>query len=106
MRGIRHFFWRRCTALFLWLVVVLPCSAGQAAGPVAGGEPALLAKYPAIKANLEHNQYGAPIYLESAEAEHSLRVDMYGIFNHPFNAVRVHCSLLPIGATSRRCTST
>jgi hypothetical protein len=45
-------------------------------------------KYPVIKAKLEKNQFGAPIYLESAEAEGSVRVDMYGIFNHPFEVVR------------------
>lgn len=54
---------------------------------MTGGERALRAKYPAIQAHLEKNVFGAPIYLESAEAAGALRVDMYGVFSHPFEAV-------------------
>ncbi|GFO53935.1 hypothetical protein GMSM_09420 [Geomonas sp. Red276] len=53
-----------------------------------GGERALLARYPAIKGNLEKNQFGSPIYLESKEGDNSVRVDMYGIFDYRFDQIR------------------
>jgi hypothetical protein len=86
MMKVRHYF-GRYMGMLLCAAILLCSSAGQAA-PATGGERELLSKYPAIKANLEKNQFGAPIYLQSTEADGSLRVDMYGIFNHPFDAVR------------------
>ena len=82
-------FGRPCSRLALWTVLIsLYCSGLAAAQPLPSEGHALLAKYPSIKAKLEHNQFGAPIYLESAETDSSVRVDMYGIFNQPFDAVR------------------
>ena len=49
---------------------------------------ALLAKYPSISAKLQKNQFAAPIYLESFESKGSQQVDMYGVFNYPFDVVR------------------
>ena len=75
-------------ALLIWSILVLLCGVGQAAEPARAGNHALLARYPAIRAQLEKNRFGAPIYLESLEAEDSLNVEMYGVFPHPFEAVR------------------
>jgi len=112
MIGLNQFLFVRSSAFFLWAVLVFPLSAGQAAGPETGGEPALLARYPAIRAKLEKNQFGAPIYLESAEAEGSLAVDMYGIFNHPFAALSDAlqspanwCDITPLHINIKACTS-
>jgi hypothetical protein len=69
-------------ALSLW------CGAAQGADAAVSGERALAAKYATISGKLEKNQFGAPIYLESVEHDDSLRVEMYGIFNQPFAAVR------------------
>lgn len=88
MMSSRQVFIGRCSALLLLAAVVSWSSAGEASEPPRGGARALLAKYPAIKGKLDKNQFGAPVYLESAEAEGSLRVDMYGIFQQPFAAVR------------------
>jgi len=85
MMKVRHYFGRYMGMLLC--AVILACSSAGQAAPATGGERELLSKYPAIKANLEKNQFGAPIYLQSTEADGSLRVDMYGIFNHPFVAV-------------------
>jgi hypothetical protein len=71
-----------------WAVLLLMCGVAHAAEPADSGRHALLAKYPAIKAQLEDNQFKAPIYLESAEVEDSLSVDMWGILPQPFEAVR------------------
>lgn len=89
MKSIRQRLFAVCSAVFL-LGAVFYCNAAgaRAAEPQASGERALVDKYPVIKAKLEKNQFGAPIYLESSEVENSLRVEMYGIINHPFGAVR------------------
>ena len=68
-------------------MVLFCCGAGRAAEPQLSRERALLGKYAVVKAKLEKNQFAAPIYLESSEVEDSLRVEMYGIFNHSFQAV-------------------
>lgn len=73
------------TLVAAWAVVSLTCSA---AGADPGGSERLLAKYPALKAQLEKNQFGAPIYIDSKEGERSVQVDMYGIFPHPFAAIK------------------
>jgi len=86
MISIRRSHLGRCIGVCLWAAVTF-CVPAQGAEPANGAESALLAKYPAIKAHLDKNVFGAPIYLESTEAEGTLRVDMYGIFNHPFEAV-------------------
>jgi hypothetical protein len=107
-----QFLFGRCTAVFLWVLLVFWCGVGQAAEPLAGGERALLARYPTIRGKLEKNQFGAPIYLESAEAEGSLRVDMYGIFNQSFEAVRDAlqspanwCDITSLHINIKACTS-
>lgn len=53
----------------------------------SSGAQALLVKYPALGSKLQKNQFGAPIYLESTENDGSQQVDMYGVFNYPFEAV-------------------
>ena len=87
MIGIRQFLFLLCASVALWVALFFCCSSGVAAQPVAGAEQALLAKYPSIKTKLAHNQFGAPIYLESAETDSAVRVDMYGILNQPFQVV-------------------
>lgn len=112
MIDIRQFLFGRCAAFFLWAAVVFWCSVGQAAEPLIDGQRVLLAKYPTIKAKLEKNQFGAPIYLESLESGHSVRVDMYGVFNHPFGAVRDAlqspanwCDITSLHINIKACTS-
>lgn len=68
--------------VFLWRVSIL------AAEPLSIDGEDLLDKYPAIKSQLEQNQFGIPLYLESQEEYSSLHVDVYGIFDYPFDSVR------------------
>ena len=79
-------------ALLLWALLILLCGVGHAAQSSASGEQALIDKYPAIRAQLEKNRFGAPIHLESAESTELLRADMYGVFPQPFEAVRAALS--------------
>lgn len=74
--------------LGLLILLLFCCGVARAAETEATGEQALLAKYASIKGKLEGNQFGAPIYLESKEGRESVRVDMYGVFHFPFEAVR------------------
>jgi hypothetical protein len=60
----------------------------QAAEQLFSDGKVLLTKYPAIKTKLEKNQFGIPLYLESKEEYSSLHVDVYGIFDYPFDGVR------------------
>ncbi|QXE91934.1 hypothetical protein [Geomonas subterranea] len=73
---------------FALLMVLICSSLACAADTESSGERALLAKHAAIKAKLDKNQFGAPIYLESTEGPDSVRVDMYGVFHYPFETVR------------------
>jgi hypothetical protein len=83
----KRFILYACFA-FAALAVVLSCFySAQASEPVRSDGMALLAKYPAIKTNLEANQYGIPLYLESKEESSSLHVDLYGILDYPFDNI-------------------
>jgi hypothetical protein len=61
---------------------------GTAADTVPRGGGALLASYATLSPKLQKNQFGAPIALESFESKGSQQVDMYGVFNYPFDVVR------------------
>jgi hypothetical protein len=70
------------------LVVVIVLFTGLAHAEDSGSGRALLAKYPSLTAKLQKNQFAAPIYLESSESGGAQQVDMYGVFNYPFDIVR------------------
>jgi hypothetical protein len=85
------------------------CS-GQAAESSSSGGRALLADYPAIKTQLEKNQFGTPIYLKSEEKDSFLHADVYGIFNYPFDVVRdalqlpgTWCEITPLHTNIKAC---
>ena len=79
----------QASIIFVALATLLSLSfPAQAAEQLSSGNRVLLAKYPAIKPRLEKNQFGIPLYLESREEYSSLHVDVYGIFDYPFDGVR------------------
>jgi len=83
----RRFIFHACATLVIGATVLCWRYSAQAAEPLSSGGKTLLAKYPAIKARLEKNQFGMPLYVESREEYSSLHVDVYGIFEYPFDAV-------------------
>jgi hypothetical protein len=83
----RRFIFHACATLVIAATVLSWRYDAQAAEPQSSGGKTLLAKYPAIKARLEKNQFGIPLYVESKEEYSSLHVDVYGIFEYPFDAV-------------------
>ncbi|RQW89534.1 MAG: hypothetical protein EHM79_03040 [Geobacter sp.] len=51
------------------------------------GEDILLDNYHRNKANLEKNNFGLPIFVESIERDDRAHVDVYGIIEYPFSSV-------------------
>jgi len=107
----RRFLFCICSVLAVVITVLLWHGTGQAAEHLLSGNKGLLARYPAIKAKLEKNQFGTPIYLESAEKESSLGVDVYGILNYPFEEVRDElqspgnwCAITSLHTNIKACT--
>lgn len=85
MNQVRLLFQR---SLFLALSLLFLGTFLAQAAEQPGDEQALLAKYQSISGKLVKNQFGAPIYIESKEQSGSVKVDMYGVFNYPFDAVK------------------
>jgi hypothetical protein len=86
--NLTHSIVRFGVALMIILAGWLPTGAAPADDALSGNSPALLAKYQAVHPKLAKNLFGAPIYLESGEARGAQHVDMYGVFNYPFDQVR------------------
>jgi hypothetical protein len=84
----RRFIFHACTTLVIAATVLSWRCSVQAAEPLSIGGKVLLARYPALKTRLEKNQFGIPLYVESKEEYSSLHVDVYGIFDYPFDGVR------------------
>lgn len=77
-----------CSVVALTAVLLLSLCTPAGAAEAAAGERGLLEKYGALRSDLQKNQFGAPIALLSHESKGAVSVDMYGVFNHPFEAVR------------------
>lgn len=107
----RRFISHACIAFAgLAMVLSLSCSA-QAASPLSTEAGVLLAKYPLVRASLEKNQFGIPLFLESREEYSSLHVDVFGIFDYPFDNVRDAlqapdnwCDINPLLFNIKACT--
>jgi len=88
MANTRRFIFLACIALVVLATVLSGRYSALAAEPLTVNSRVLLAKYPAIRTRLEKNQFGIPLYLESREEYGSLHVDVYGLFDYPFDSVR------------------
>ena len=88
MIGTKRINFARGSLFVLAAVAIFLLGFATADNTPSRGGKALLAKYPELSAKLQKNQFAAPIYLESFESRGTQQVDMYGIFNYPFDAVR------------------
>ena len=111
MLEIGRFHFGRFSAGVLSLALVFCCGVGLAAEPDPAAARGLLAKYAEIKPRLEKNQFGAPIHVESAESDRSVRVDMYGVVDYPFEVVEDAlqspanwCEIAPLHINIKACT--
>jgi hypothetical protein len=77
-----------CIAMTVAAAVLFCYSSALATERLSQDRKALIAKYHSIKPKLEKNQFGIPLYLDSAEDVNFSHVDIYGIFEYPFESVR------------------
>ncbi len=74
--------------LFMVAASILLCaSSASAVEKSRQGEELLLDTYRRNMAKLERNSFGLPLFLESFERDDRVHVDVYGIFDYPFNTV-------------------
>jgi hypothetical protein len=106
-RGFPKLFF--CIAL-----VAIFFSAGSAAAIVKPGPGAetLLATYQRHAVNLKTSSFGLPLFLESNEQGDRVHVDVYGIFDYPFDSVvkvlnvpENWCGIVPLHPNVKACTS-
>jgi hypothetical protein len=67
------------------------CAAGllalAAVPALADDAAALQSRYTELREQLRSNPYGRPMFVESAEAAHSIRGEVYAVLDHPFSKV-------------------
>jgi hypothetical protein len=75
--------------ILLIIAATIPITAGPASAVAlpAHGEGILLNTYHRNAARLESSSFGLPLFLESSEQDDRVHVDVYGIFDYPFNSV-------------------
>jgi len=81
---------RNHTKFFLFVVsaaILLSTGFASASETLHKGEDVLLDTYQRILVRLEKTSFGFPLYLESFEQGNKVHVDVYGIFDHPFNSI-------------------
>lgn len=85
---LKWFISHVCIALVIVASVLSGHHAAIAAEPSAAGGTALIDEYAVRRNRLAVNQFGIPLDLESQEGPGSFRVDVYGIFDYPYDSVR------------------
>jgi hypothetical protein len=74
----------------VWVLVIalVPAGAGIVHADVPGTNAASLrAEYGALRERLDHNQFQAPLYVDSQQSADRLEGDLYGVVDHPFATV-------------------
>jgi hypothetical protein len=98
------------------LLVAAAMSAAAAVAPVAEatGESAgaLRVAYGDLRARLEKNDFGRPVFLDSREKDNDLRGEVYAVVDHPFatvdsalGAASSWCDILILPYNTKHCTS-
>lgn len=78
----------RSWLVWVLLIALMPASAGIVYADVPSANAASLrAEYEALRERLDHNQFQAPLYLESKQSAERLEGDIYGVTDHPFATV-------------------
>ncbi|MEW5746015.1 MAG: hypothetical protein AB1805_11340 [Nitrospirota bacterium] len=83
-------------ALLLCAFLLFRPAAADAIESWTAGGKSLSHKYAEIEDRLLKNQFDLPLYIESSDKDKSLRVDVYGIFDYPFDEVQA-ALLTPAG---------
>jgi hypothetical protein len=74
--------------LFCLTLLVCACAAKADTSVVTGSAEALRARHAALQNQLMHNQFQAPIYLESSETSSEVKGDIYAVLDYPFATVQ------------------
>ncbi len=111
---------RRARPRWWWLaaclalaVLATPWPGDLRAEATDGNAASLREKYEALRDRLEHNQFQAPIYIESSEPANRLEGDLYGVVEQPFAAARralngtaQWCNILILHLNVKECRTT
>jgi hypothetical protein len=105
---------------FIGLLMAFMLAAGAAIAAVAPAErardtdaaAAMRAHYETIRPQLERNQFGRPLLLQSSEGSSQLKGDAYAVVEHPFERVSAAldeaadwCHVLILPYNTKRCSA-
>ncbi|MFC5473813.1 hypothetical protein [Paraherbaspirillum soli] len=79
--------WSSALSCLRWLLLI--CAAAAAGVALAESDPGatLHAKYASLEEQLQRNQFGRPLVLDSVETPNRLKGDIYAIVEYPLDAV-------------------
>jgi hypothetical protein len=108
---LMRFPFRSCCIAGAFFALLLRCGSVPAAELPTPDIKTLIDKYHSIKAELNKNQFGIPLYLRSNDDSRQNRADLFGIFAYPFAEVRdaLHrpadwCDIIPLHFNIKACT--
>lgn len=106
-------FVQRFTIMLVIVQTSFVVAASAATVTPAKGAGPLLAKYDALKTQLQKNQFNRPLYLDSTESKGNLKGDIYAVLNYPFSEVTQSfkgpehwCDMLILHLNTKYCRST
>lgn len=76
-----------CILLLVTALALFSAAPVPAAAKPLEGEAIMQDIYRSSAARLKNSSFGLPLFLDSSEKGDRVHVDVYGIFNHPFNSV-------------------
>jgi len=106
LKTLQKFFLFMVAAAILFFAV-----SASAVEQVRHGEDILLATYHRSTARLERTSFGIPLFLDSFERGDRAQVDVYGVFDYPFNSVvnvlkypANWCDIVSLSPNVKACT--
>jgi len=85
MDTIRNF--PKLFRLLIAAAIILAAGSASAVESPQQGAKILLDTYHRNMAGLETTSFGLPLFVESFERDHTVHVDVYGIFDYPFSSI-------------------
>ena len=104
-------FFEKLFILLIAVIVLFSTGSAVALEKSRQGEKRLLDTYRKNIARLEKNSFGLPLFLESSERNNVVNVDVYGIFDYPYNSVvnvlkvpKNWCDIVSLHQNVKACT--
>ncbi len=99
--------------LLIAAAIILAAGSASAVESPQQGAKILLDTYHRNMARLETTSFGLPLLVESFERDHTVHVDVYGIFDYPFSSVAAAlkvpanwCDIVSLHPNIKACTNT